>query len=48
MEAVILMNNNEVIIIYKEVGKQPILQKITNDMSSFKKLLGRRNSVYIL
>lgn len=38
------MKNNEIIIIYQEVGKSPTLQKIKNDMNSFENLLNRKNT----
>lgn len=38
------MKNNEIIIIYQEVGKSPTLQKIKNDISSFEDLLKRKNT----
>ena len=44
MKAVILMKNDEIIIIYQEVGKLPNLKKIKNDMRSFEEMLGRRNT----
>ena len=40
----IFMKNNEIIIIYQEVGKTPTLQKIKNDIGSFEHLLKRRNT----
>ena len=38
------MKNNEIIIIYQEVGKSPMLEKIKNDMNSFENLLERKNT----
>ena len=37
------MNNNEIIAIYQEVGKEPKIQKIKNDICEFEKILKRRN-----
>ena len=37
------MKNNEIIIIYQEVGKSPKLQKIKNDIKEFEKILERSN-----
>ena len=34
------MNSKEIIVIYKEVGKQPIFQKIQNTIEIFEELLG--------
>lgn len=44
MKAVTLMKNNEIIVIYQEVGKSPNLQRIKNDIYSFEKLLERRST----
>ena len=44
MKVVIFMKNNEIIIIYQEVGKSPTLQKIENNMENFENLLGRKNT----
>ena len=33
-------NKNEIIVIYKEVGKKPELKKIQNELNAFKNLLG--------
>jgi len=41
VKVVILMKTNEIIVIYKEVGKSPALQKIKNDISEFEEILGR-------
>ena len=38
------MKNNEIIIIYKEVGKSPTLLKIKNDLKDFENLLERKNT----
>lgn len=35
--------NDEIIIIYQEVGKNLKLQKIKNNVNEFEKMLGRRN-----
>lgn len=43
MKVVIAMKNNDIVVIYKEINKVPKLKKIKNDISAFKKLLGRRN-----
>jgi hypothetical protein len=34
------MNNKEIIILYKEVGKDPVFEKIQNTKEAFKNLLG--------
>ena len=39
----IVIKNNEVVVIYKEINKVPELKKIKNDISEFEELLGRRN-----
>lgn len=33
-------NKNEIIVIYKEIGKNPKLKKIQNELSAFQDLLG--------
>lgn len=33
-------NKNEIVVIYKEVGKKPELKKIQNELNAFKNLLG--------
>mgnify|MGYP001852395630 CR=1 FL=1 len=38
------MKNNEIIIIYKEVGKSSTLRKIKNDLKDFENLLERKNT----
>lgn len=38
---VILMKNNEIIVIYQDVGKIPELQKIKNDVKEFEKIIER-------
>ena len=43
-KVVISMKNNEIIIIYKEVGKSPTLRKIKNDLKDFENLLERKNT----
>ena len=42
------MNNNEIIVIYKELGKEPKIQKIKNDICEFEKVLERKNRDYSL
>ena len=42
------MNNNEIIAIYQEVGKEPKIQKIKNDIYEFEKVLERKNRDYSL
>ena len=37
------MNNNEIIVIYQEVGKTPKIQKIKNDICEFEKVLERKS-----
>lgn len=37
------MNNNEIIVIYKEVGKEPKIQKIKNDICEFERILERKS-----
>jgi hypothetical protein len=37
------MNNNEIVIIYQEVGQASKFQKIENNICEFEKLIGRRN-----
>ena len=36
------MNNNDIVVIYKEVGKESKIQKIKNDISEFEKILERK------
>ena len=43
MKVVTKMNNDKIIVIYQEVGKMPKLQKISNDMTTFKEIIGRRS-----
>lgn len=33
-------NKNEIVVIYKEIGKKPELKKIQNELNAFKNLLG--------
>ena len=40
MKAVILMNKEEILVIYKEVGKEPKLKKIQNELKDFENLIG--------
>ena len=35
-----MKNKNEIVVIYKEVGKKPELKKIQNELNTFKNLLG--------
>ena len=37
------MNNNDIVVIYQEVGKEPKIQKIKNDICEFEKILKRKN-----
>lgn len=43
MKVVIVMKNNDIVVIYKEINKVPEFKKIKNDISAFEKLLDRRN-----
>lgn len=36
------MNNNDIVVIYKEVGKESKIQKIKNDICEFEKILERK------
>ena len=35
-----MKNKNEIVVIYKEVGKKPELKKIQNELNTFKNLIG--------
>ena len=39
------MQKSEIVIIYKEPGKTPILKKIKNDISEFEKILGGKVNI---
>ena len=45
MKVVTQMTKDKLIVIYQEVGKSPKLQKIQNDITTFKEILGRRNRI---
>ena len=40
MKAVILMKNNSIVIIYKEVGKNVEFMKVQNELKVFQDLIG--------
>ena len=40
MKAVILMKNNSIVIIYKEVGKDVEFMKVQNELKVFQNLIG--------
>ena len=39
------MNNNDIVVIYQEVGKEPKIQKIKNDICEFENILGGKVDV---
>lgn len=39
MKVVIILSNNEIVILYQEIGKFAELKKIKNDIANFKQIL---------